>query len=247
MPEQSRIPPTTLLLERHAHDLGDHEHECGYLADRIATDEVWAALEIAPDDYQRLMDAGYRRSGRLLYRPHCDGCRACVPLRVPVPSFVPSRSQRRIARRNRDLLVEVGVPVITPEKFDLYRRYLLFQHPGTRQESSLETLRDFLYSSCVDTREILYRHPSGRLLGVSIVDVCSSSISSVYHFFEPDESRRSVGTFSVIAEIELCRRFGIPWYYLGYWVEGCAQMEYKTGFRPNERLHEGRWIRHHDA
>lgn len=242
MPESTRISPS-LLLARRAHDLGLHDHECGYLPGRQATDEVWASLELEPEDYQDLMDQGYRRSGHLLYRPRCAGCASCIPIRVPVADFRPSRSQRRVARRNADLRLQVGPPTLSPEKLDVYRRYLEFQHPGSRQDSSIETLRDFLYSSCVDTREISYRAPRDRLVGVSIVDVGPRSLSSVYHFFEPDESRRSVGTYSALTEIELCRRHGIPWYYLGYWVEGCRQMEYKTAFQPNERLVDGRWVR----
>jgi arginine-tRNA-protein transferase len=136
--------------------------------------------------------------------------------------------------------IRVQEPSVTAEKHDIYRRYLQTQHDKSPQGADIESLRDFLYSSCVHTIEIEYR-AEGRLLGVSICDVSQRAISSVYHYFDPGAAKRSIGVYSALCEIQLCREQGIPHYYLGYWVNGCASMEYKTNFRPYELLINGKW------
>lgn len=221
--------------------LGQFEHECAYLPGRNARDEVFWCHTLSPARYLALMDLGFRRSGLIVYRPRCEGCSACVPMRVNVASFTPSKSQRRVLRRNADVLLELDEPQFTAEKAELYARYLRLQHPESPQESSPESLREFLYTSCTATLEACYRDSQGRLLGVTILDICPGAVSSVYHFFEPEEASRSIGVYSVLAEIELCRKKNWPWYYLGFWVKGCATMEYKTNYGPHELLIDGKW------
>lgn len=235
--------PLDLLLGPMAVYLGRAPHPCNYLPGRQATDEAWISGHTRPAAYHELMNRGFRRSGHILYRPVCEGCNACVPLRVPVAEFEPSRSQRRVLRRNTDVILAVNVPRLTPEKHDLYVRYLRAQHPGSEQGQDEENLREFLYSTCTDTLEFEFRDRAGRLLGVTIADMCEHSLSSVYHYFEPEEARRSVGVYSVLREIQWCRESGIPHYYLGFWVRGCRAMEYKADYQPHELLHNGRWTR----
>jgi arginine-tRNA-protein transferase len=195
-----------------------------------------------PELYHRFMDAGFRRSGRLLYQPACAGCRECRPLRVPVALFRPSRSQRRGWRRNEDLTVTVGEPEATDERYDLYRRYVVDWHGRASDAEDRQGFESFLYESPVETVEFTYRDASGRLLAVGICDVCSDSLSSVYFYFDPAESRRGLGTYGALREIDAARRMGVPHYYLGYWVEGCGAMQYKAEFRPVELLHgDGVW------
>lgn len=236
-------PTVETLIGPQGVPLGHHSHDCGYLPARRATEEAWLAWELAPAAYHELMNRGFRRSGNILYRAACRGCRACIPIRVPAAEFKPGKSQRRAVNRNDDVRMTVQEPLLTLEKHELYVRYLDSQHRGSPQGADIESLRDFLYSSCVATIEIEYRRDDGRLLGVSICDASRRSISSVYHFFDPDEPRRSMGVFSIVKEIELCRRKGIPYYYLGFWVEGCGAMEYKNGYRPYELLVDGEWVR----
>jgi arginyl-tRNA--protein-N-Asp/Glu arginylyltransferase len=194
-----------------------------------------------PDAYHALMDMGFRRSGRVLYRPQCEGCQACVPLRVPVATFTPTRSQRRVWRRNQDLRhVVTSPPVMDDARADLYLRYLAHQHEKTPADSA-ERLEGFLYTTCVDTLEVSYLDPSGALIGVSILDRSAQSLSSVYHFFAPEARERSVGVFSVLFEIELCKEWGIPYYYLGFWVDPCKAMTYKATYQPFELLTDGVW------
>ncbi len=231
------------LIGPHAVALGKHSHECSYLPGRVATEEAWLAWQVSPAAYHELMDRGFRRSGNILYRTACAGCKRCVPIRVPVADFKPSKSQRRVLRRNTDVTLNVSSPDLTAEKHDVYRRYLKAQHAESPQGSDMESLREFLYSSCVATLEFEYRDKAGKLLGVSICDASHRSLSSVYHFFEPDEAGRSIGVYSVLQEIEFCRRKSIPHFYLGYWVQGCGAMEYKSQYRPFELLLEGKWER----
>ena len=221
------------------------EHPCPYLADREAQENGFIVESLDPDYYHRLMDLGFRRSGKVFYRPNCPaGCVRCVQLRIPVASFAASRSQRRAYRRNRDLTLEINAPQLTGEKEQLYRRYIEDQHPKEQHNpaTDLTSLRDFLYASPVDTIELEYRF-EGRLVAVSIIDRSRESLSSVYHFFDPAEGRRSLGVFSVLREIELAKRWGIPFYYLGFWIRGAKTMAYKANYYPHELLLGGRWVR----
>lgn len=215
------------------------EHPCAYLPGRHSQVRAFASASVPGEVYHQFMDAGFRRSGDMFYQPVCRGCRACVPLRVQVARFVPTKSQRRSMRRNADLKVTVGTPEATDEKVDLYRRYCLARHGKHEDRTSLE---QFLYESPVETFEVCHRDAAGRLVGVGICDICRDSVSSVYFYFDPDEHRRSPGTYSALVEIELARQYSIPWYYLGYWIAGCRTMEYKTTFRPCQYLgHDGVW------
>jgi arginine-tRNA-protein transferase len=192
--------------------------------------------------YHRFMDAAFRRSGKVFYQPVCRGCRACQPVRVPVATFRPSKSQRRCWRKNQDLSVSSGDPHPTDEKFDLYLRYVCAWHGKDRSEEDRDGFEEFLYDSPVDSVEYTYRDASGHLLAVGICDVCPQSLSSVYFYFDPDHAGRSLGTFGAMYEMEQAVRAGIPFYYLGYWIEGCGAMQYKNTFRPCEVLHaDGVW------
>jgi arginine-tRNA-protein transferase len=212
-------------------------HPCPYLPDRVARDRARLATQMPPALYHRFMDAGFRRSGRLIYQPACPTCRACRPIRVPVAGFRPSRSQRRTRKRNADLIVTVGSPEPTDEKFDLYRRYVCKRHGAA--DPAEDDFASFLYDSPVQTVEFTYRDGSGRLLAVGICDVCPHAMSSVYFYFDPHERRRGLGTFGVMREIAYAAEAGIPHYYLGFWIEGCRTMHYKAEFAPNEVLDAG--------
>jgi arginine-tRNA-protein transferase len=201
----------------------------------------FATRELAPELYHEFMDRGFRRSGDFFYQPVCRGCRACVPIRIAVPSFLPSKSQRRCLRRDADLKVTCGRPEPTREKYELYRRYQQQWHRADMDHGEVSFI-SFLYESPVDTIEFCYRDAAARLIGVGLCDICSHSLSSVYFFHDPAERRRSLGTFSILTEIEHARRAGIPYYYLGYWVKGCRRMNYKAAFRPHELLGpDGDW------
>jgi len=208
----------------------------------MATNEFGVFSTMAPGLYQSLMDAGFRRSGTIVYRPTCEGCRECVPIRVPVNAFSPSRSQRRVRRRNADVAVEISRPSLDDEKWRVYSAYQNEQHDGKMGDDRAD-LEEFLYQSPTDTWEMTYR-VAGRIVAVGIVDACPVSLSSVYFFFDPAEGRRSPGVFGAMEEIEECRRRGLAHWYIGYYVRECRQMSYKAQFRPCELLGpDGVWRR----
>lgn len=213
---------------------------CPYLAGKVARQRAFLAERLDGAGYHALMDRGFRRSGAVFYRPDCAGCQRCVPLRVPVSSFTPTRSQRRVLRKNADIVLMVRPPQCSQATFELYQRYLAYQHPDPGRERSYEDFEEGYYAQVVDSVEALYTL-AGRVVAVSLLDVCAQSVSAVYHFFDPDFAARSLGVHSVLAEIAWAREAGIPHYYLGYWVEGSATMAYKAQYGPHELLLDGRW------
>ncbi|RMF83076.1 MAG: arginyltransferase [Nitrospirae bacterium] len=221
---------------------------CGYLPGRDSAAVV--ADPEAPLDgaaYATLLAYGFRRSGRLVYRPRCPGCRACVPVRIPVARFRPSRSQRRVWRRNRDLTVAVVPPRFRREHYDLFRRYQRDHHGDTMElarpgEPPEAGYHRFLVASPVATEHHEYRL-GGRLVGVGVVDRLPAALSSVYYFYDPEEGRRSLGTYSVLWEVAYARRLGLAHHYLGYWIEACAKMRYKQRFQPLEWFDGAAWRR----
>jgi arginyl-tRNA--protein-N-Asp/Glu arginylyltransferase len=197
---------------------------------------------LTPEQLDIALEQGDRRSGRMLYRPTCPSCHACQAIRVPVARFVPSTSQRRVLRKNGESIeMELGPPELSRDRLELYNRHKQERNLARSEEPlSAVNYRAWLVDSCVDTREVRYR-VDGRLIGISILDVGRTSVSSVYHYFDPDESPRSLGVHSVIKEIEWCASLGLEWYYLGLYVEDCSHLSYKASYWPHQRRVDGVW------
>lgn len=218
------------------------EHACSYLEHRLARSVfVDPQLRLDAERYGALLDLGFRRSGNYVYRPACAGCQACQPARVPVAEFVPDRGQRRCARANGDLQVTVEAG-LNDEHYALYRRYLLARHPGGGMDpDDREAFHAFLSSSWGFSEILAARDRGGRLVAGGVVDRVPRGLSAVYTWFEPAQARRSLGTFMVLAQIERARALGLPYLYLGYWVQGSATMDYKRRFRPLQVLGREAW------
>lgn len=193
---------------------------------------------------------GFRRSQTVAYRPSCADCNACVSVRVAADEFRASTSQRRNQKRNADLIVSVCRPWSTAEQFDLLQRYLGQRHPGGGMANMDEVdFADMVEHTPVDSWVVEYREPNadgtpGRLVGACLTDRQGDGLSMIYSFYEPDHpGRGGLGTFIILDHIRRAREEGLPFVYLGYWVEGSARMQYKVRFRPMERLTRLGWHR----
>lgn len=196
----------------------------------------------AQELHDQLALAGFRRSHHIVYRPACPGCNGCVPIRVPVESFEFTRSQQRVWNRNTDLVVTTEAPLATDEHYDLFFRYQRARHSGGEMAAmSFSDFRAMVEDSVVETELMSIRDASGALIGACLTDVLSSGLSAVYSYFEPSEDRRSLGTFSILQLIHEATARERPYVYLGYWIEGCAKMTYKSRFQPVEHLGTKGW------
>ncbi len=213
--------------------------DCAYFGDAADTRPSKTAFalpgRLQPDDYRAAMGLGMRRSGTLVYRPICPGCRKCQPFRLDVARFAESRSQRRVRKRCDGLFaVDVVRPVLDAEHLRLYARYQQDQHDKDGQQADEESYARFLVDSVADSWELSWRDQSGRLIGVGIVDVVDDGISTVYFYWEPELRDLSLGVYSALWEIDLCRRWKKQYYYLGYLVRGSKTMSYKSQFAGGE-------------
>jgi leucyl-tRNA---protein transferase len=195
-----------------------------------------------------LTQGGFRRSQSIAYRPACEGCRSCVSVRVIAEEFRPTRSMRRIANRNADVVSEMKIAVPTSEQYAIFRGYLDSRHrDGGMADMTVLDYAMMVEDSHIETRIIEYRRRDGGraddLLAVALTDVLGDGLSMVYSFFEPDEAPRSLGTLMVLDHIERAQRMGLAYVYLGYWVRGSRKMDYKGRFLPQERLTPDGWAR----
>ena len=231
---------------------------CPYLPGRL---ERKLFTHLTHDKPQALIDnllkGGFRRSQNIAYMPYCDGCHACVSVRVLVDEFEPGRGMRRIAERNRDLVPRRVSSVPSSEQYGLFRNYIDARHnDGGMADMSVLDYAMMVEDSIINTFLSEYRQKpadaldsrpeSWPLKGIALCDRLSDGISMVYSFYDPDEESRSLGTHMILDHVAYTRRLGLPYLYLGYWIEGSRKMSYKTRFKPQERLTPNGWVRNTD-
>ena len=189
-----------------------------------------------------LIQLGFRRSGQFVYRPHCDGCRACISVRLPVAEFQASRSQKRAFKQHQSLEVLINRPSFDEAQFNLYQAYQASRHQGAEKAEGADQYRDFLIQSNVDSLSVSFLL-NGQLKIVSIVDIVEDGISAVYTFYDTQDTQASYGTYSILWLIEWCKQLGLPYLYLGYWIQDSPKMAYKRNFMPQQALMNGQWQR----
>jgi arginyl-tRNA--protein-N-Asp/Glu arginylyltransferase len=231
---QRELPPVIQLYNTAS-------YPCSYLAQTRARSQVAAPAEaIDSQVYSELVQLGFRRSGHYAYRPHCDHCHACVPVRIPIAHFHPTRSQRRAWQQHQSLRAEIEPLHYEAEHFNLYQMYQQTRHPGGgMDEDDIEHYRQFFLTSNVDSRLLTF-HDHDQLKMVSLIDVLSDGLSAVYTFFDP-APHTSYGVFNILFQIELARELNLPYVYLGYWIAQSPKMSYKAHYHPIEGLIDGVW------
>ena len=218
---------------------------CPYLTDQMErklfthlSDDQTTNMEINAT----LTRAGFRRSHDIVYRPACPSCNACIPVRIPVHSFAPSRSLKRIAAINSDLKICVSDNTPTEELFSLFTRYQTSRHPDSEMaRMSYEDFSYMLLEGATGTALYQLRAPDNQLLGAIITDQVNDGYSAVYSFFSPDDARRSLGIQLILTLVTEAGRAGLPYIYLGYWIAASRKMAYKARFQPLQALRAQGW------
>ncbi|MCD5362195.1 arginyltransferase [Chromobacterium aquaticum] len=218
-------------------------YPCSYLAGRQARSQVAIPAEaIDGEVYSQLVKLGFRRSGLYTYRPYCDSCQACVPVRIPVERFMPGRTQRKVARRLEAMQVRLLPLEFDAEHYALYRWYQQSRHAGGgMSDDDPHQYSEFILKSGVDSMLAEFRL-DGELKMVSLIDRLADGLSAVYTFYDPDDAKSSLGVFNVLWQAELTQRLGLPYLYLGYWIRECQKMSYKAMYQPLQALMDGRWV-----
>jgi arginyl-tRNA--protein-N-Asp/Glu arginylyltransferase len=221
------------------------EHDCSYLDAKIAT-----TLFVDPDhntsndEYSELSALGFRRSGRHIYRPHCQDCNACIPLRIPVSGFKANRTQRKIYKKNQHLDVSICKPIFKQASFQLYDAYIRARHSdGDMYPPDEEQFTSFLVNGRPEANFYEFRD-EGKLVAIAVADRLKDGLSAIYTFFDPDFSHLSLGSYAILWLLNATLEQDLAYLYMGYWIKECQKMSYKTDYKPMELFIDNQWLSH---
>ena len=218
-------------------------HDCSYLEGKKAITLFADPLaRIDKELYSSLSAVGFRRSGNHIYRPYCQSCNACIPVRIPVRQFEQKRRHKRVARLNSHITVERVAPELTEEYFRLYQRYIALRHAdGDMYPASRDQFQSFLVEGRPEASFFEFRD-AGKLLAVAVADELDDGFSAIYTFFEPDLPQLSLGVFAILKLMDISREAGLEFLYLGYWIKQCQKMNYKMEYKPLQIYVNNNWI-----
>ena len=219
-----------------------HSHHCSYLPG-LKAKNLYPDPELLMTNgvYSQLIQYGFRRSGNSCYRPHCQACNACVPVRINIDNSILSRSQRRCLKRNQHLIITQHPAEFSLEHFSLYCRYLKTRHAnGGMDNPTHQSYCDFLTSKWSDTHFIQF-HDDSKLVGLAVTDYIDNALSAFYTFFDPDYTQQSIGTYAILEQINIAKKLGLSYVYLGYWIEKSQKMSYKQNFSGLEGYIDRQW------
>lgn len=223
-------------------------YNCGYLPNKLAQSLIASPQHmIDAPIYSGLIQQGFRRSGKFAYRPHCENCRECVPVRVIADEFIPNRSQKRAYKQHQHMEVIVMPVDFHEEHYALYAAYQRARHADDKadydnpEQDEIEQYRNFLCQTNVESVMVEFRE-NQKLKMVSVIDLVLDGISAVYTFYDASDSKASYGTYNILWQIEWTRHLNLPYLYLGYWIKDSRKMAYKKNFNPQEKLIDGEWV-----
>ncbi len=225
-------------------------YSCGYLPKRLAQSLIATPQHLVDANvYSSLIQQGFRRSGKFAYRPHCEHCQACVPVRIVLQDFVLSRSQKRAHRQHQSLTTTVLPVAFHEEHYTLYAAYQKLRHAEDKPEhekkavdDDVEQYKSFLCETNVESVLVEFRE-NNQLKMVSVIDIVHDGISAVYTFYDATEHKASYGTYNVLWQINWAKQLNLPYLYLGYWIQDSQKMSYKQKFQPLEKFIDDEWIK----
>ena len=230
-------------------------YTCGYLPKKLAQSLIATPHHLVDADvYSDLIQQGFRRSGKFSYRPHCENCNACIPVRVMLRDFEPNRSQKRAYKQHAGLTARLLPLSYVVSHFALYTNYQAARHPDEHLKKQAEAhrtaqiqneadeYRHFLCQSNVESAMVEFTDGNKQVKIVSVIDIVNDGVSAVYTFYDTLETKASFGTYSIMWLIEWTKLLGLPYFYLGYWIADSQKMAYKQAFKPQQKLIDGEWV-----
>ena len=221
-------------------------YKCGYLPAKMAQSLIATPHHLVDNNiYSGLIQQGFRRSGKFAYRPHCEHCTACIPTRIVLEKFSPSRSRKRACKQHHDLVAHILPLAYHQDHFELYAHYQAARHAEPEnfnaEKDDAEQYRQFLCMSNVESLIVEFRDVENRLKIVSMVDIVQDGVSAVYTFYDTSDRKSSYGTYSIMWQTEWTKSLNLPYLYLGYWIAASEKMAYKEAFKPQEKFIDGEW------